>query len=62
MNQFQSAIMVYISHNFVHNELLKDLGGKFKLLDNNGDGKISWKEFFDCYTEHMPPSSEEKIK
>lgn len=61
MNQFQSAIMVYISHNFLQNELLTELEQKFKAIDVNGDGKISWREFLECYQEHMPPLPESEI-
>lgn len=43
MNQFQSAIMVFISHNFMQNEILRELEGKFKGMDLNGDGQISWE-------------------
>lgn len=53
--------MVYISHNFIQNELLSDLESKFRMIDINGDGKISWKEFHDCYLENMPPLLESEI-
>lgn len=55
MNQFQSAIMVFISHNFMENELVRELEAKFKGIDLNGDGQISWEEFQRCYLENMPP-------
>jgi Ca2+-binding EF-hand superfamily protein len=55
MNQFQSAIMVFISHNFMESELVRELETKFKGIDLNGDGQISWEEFHRCYLESMPP-------
>lgn len=42
MNQFQNAIMVYISHNLMQNQLMRELQAKFKSIDRNGDGLISW--------------------
>ncbi len=42
MNQFQAAIMAYIAHNFIDSQIISGLESKFKSIDVNGDGRISW--------------------
>ena len=61
MNQFQSAVMVFISHNFMQNEIITDLQGKFKEMDRNGDGRISYEQFKECVNGHMNLLTEQKI-
>ena len=62
MNHFQTAIMAYITHNFVNSQILSNLEERFKSIDVNGDGKISWKEFNGCISELYPDLTEAKIK
>ena len=62
MNHFQSAIMAYITHNFVDSEIISDLEEKFKTMDENGDGRISRREFHNCISETIPGMCELKIK
>ncbi len=61
MNQFQSAIMVFISHNFMQNEIITQLQAKFKEMDKNGDGRISYEQFKQCVISHMNLITEQKI-
>jgi hypothetical protein len=43
VNKFQSAVISFISYNLVEARSLSKLQDKFKQIDVNNDGKISWK-------------------
>jgi Ca2+-binding EF-hand superfamily protein len=43
VNKFQSAVISFISYNLVEARSLTKLQDKFKQIDVNSDGKISWK-------------------
>ena len=58
VNKFQSAVISFISYNLVEARSLGKLQEKFKQIDINNDGKISWQEFQKCYLENMPPISQ----
>ena len=58
VNKFQSSVISFISYNLVEARSLNKLQEKFKKIDVNNDGKISWNEFKMCYLENMPPTSE----
>jgi Ca2+-binding EF-hand superfamily protein len=61
VNKFQSVVILFISYNLVEAKSLVKLQDKFKLIDENNDGKISWKEFQHCYKENMPPISNDEL-
>lgn len=42
-NKFQSAVISFISYNLVEAQSLNKLQTKFKQIDINNDGKISWQ-------------------
>jgi len=54
--------MVFISHNFMQNQIIAELQAKFKEIDINGDGRISFQEFQTCINGHTNPITEEKIE
>lgn len=62
LNKFKENITTYISHNLTTAENLEKMRSHFQVMDVNGDGRISWREFEKCYVENMLPIPIEELR
>lgn len=51
--KIQRAVLAFIASQLLSQEESKRLGDVFRVLDVNGDGKLSKEELFDAYTQQM---------
>jgi len=58
--KLQLAALTFISTQLLSLQDTKDLREVFRLMDKNGDGRISKTELVEVYRETMPPSEAEK--
>lgn len=51
--KFQQAISMFISSNLVSKEVVNKMNAEFRVLDKNGDGKLSKEELLSAYEKIM---------
>lgn len=51
--KFQQAINLFVTNNLISKEIIQKMSEQFRILDKNGDGKISKEELLTAYEKMM---------
>ena len=61
LGKFRQAVMAYLTHNFASEDEIVKAKKFFEIIDENGDGRITKKEFKKAYSKHYGMADDEQI-